>query len=382
MDDEKLIEILLYKGEGATLDYKEQQYPHDGATPEAKGELLKDILAFANAWRQENAYILIGVSDSGDLVGLDKDLDDSRLQQFINGKTNRPVHFSYRSLIYKKTRLGLYTIEAQERPIYAKQSYGKVLVDTVYVRRGSSTTIAKPDEVAKMGAAFIETQVHSPKLSLKFIDGNGTAIEKLSFEYDNLSIEDQENLPDLKEKPAPYNPLNPFEFNLNRTLSRVNRDYYRELAAWVQESKGTTGFRLQLTNTGTSFAADVKIYLSAPTIENLQLINEDDIKPKPRQRLLPLEFSRHNLLTPNSTQNSAYISEEEYLTTAIFSFKKIQSGETLSTDYIYLSRPPQSLKTLNIKILSDQLREPLRLELPVAIIENKTSITLRDLENM
>ena len=121
MDDEQLIDILLYTGEGASLDYKVQQYPHDGATPEAKGELLKDILAFANAWRQENAYILIGVSDSRELIGLDKDLDDSRLQQFINGKTNRPIHFSYRSITYKKVKLGLYTIEVQERPIYARQ---------------------------------------------------------------------------------------------------------------------------------------------------------------------------------------------------------------------------------------------------------------------
>ena len=106
MDDETLIETLLYRGEGAALDYKLQQYPHDGATPEQKGELLKDILAFVNAWRSEPAYILIGVSNTLEVVGLDKDLDDSRLQQFINGKTNIPVHFSYRSVRHKGLTLG------------------------------------------------------------------------------------------------------------------------------------------------------------------------------------------------------------------------------------------------------------------------------------
>lgn len=382
MDDEQLIDILLYTGEGASLDYKVQQYPHDGATPEAKGELLKDILAFANAWRQENAYILIGVSDSRELIGLDKDLDDSRLQQFINGKTNRPIHFSYRSITYKKVKLGLYTIEVQERPIYARQGYGKVSADTVYVRRGSSTDTAKPDEIAKMGAKFIESQARIPKLSLKILRDDDNTIEQLSFEYNNLSIENQINLPDLKEKPQSYNPLHPLEFNFISALSRLNRDYYRELAEWAQESNGTTSFRLQLTNTGTSFAADVKIYLSVPATEDLKLINEDDIKPKPKRRLMPSEFSYNNLFTSNSTQSSAYISEEKDFITAIFSFKKIQSGETLTTDYICLSRPPQSLTSLNIKILSDQLMEPLSLTIPVTIIENKVAITFQDLENM
>ena len=382
MDDEQLIDILLYTGEGVSLDYKVQQYPHDGATPEAKGELLKDILAFANAWRQENAYILIGVSDSRELIGLDKDLDDSRLQQFINGKTNRPIHFSYRSITYKNVKLGLYTIEVQERPIYARQGYGKVSADTVYVRRGSSTDTAKPDEIAKMGAKFIESQARIPKLSLKILRDDDNPIEQLSFEYNNLSIENQNNLPDLTEKPAAYNPLNPLGFNFNSALSRPNRHYYRELAEWAQESNGTTSFRLQLTNTGTSFAADVRIYLSVPATEDLKLINEDDVKPKPKRRLIPLEFSYYNPLTSNSTQSGAYISEEKDLITAIFSFKKIQSGETLLTDYICLSKPPQSLTSLNIKILSDQLMEPISLTIPVTIIENKVAITFQDLENM
>ena len=233
-----------------------------------------------------------------------------------------------------------------------------------------------------MGAKFIESQARIPKLGLKILRDDDNTIEQLSFEYNNLSIENQRNLPDLKEKPQSYNPLHPLEFNFISALSRLNRDYYRELAEWAQESNGTTSFRLQLTNTGTSFAADVKIYLSAPATEDLKLINEDDIKPKPKRRLMPSEFSYNNLFTSNSTQSSAYISEEKDFITAIFSFKKIQSGETLTTDYICLSRPPQSLTSLNIKILSDQLMEPLSLTIPVTIIENKVAITFQDLENM
>ena len=44
-----LMEELLNEDESATLDFKRDQYPFDNATDEQKGELLKDILAFANA---------------------------------------------------------------------------------------------------------------------------------------------------------------------------------------------------------------------------------------------------------------------------------------------------------------------------------------------
>ena len=64
---------------------------------ETKSELLKDILAFANAARQITAHILIGVEEDamgwGKVVGVTKHLDDAKLQQFVNGKTNRPVEF-------------------------------------------------------------------------------------------------------------------------------------------------------------------------------------------------------------------------------------------------------------------------------------------------
>jgi predicted HTH transcriptional regulator len=57
------MEELLNEDESSTLDFKRDQYPFDGATDEQKGELLKDILAFANAWRRTDAYILVGVKD-------------------------------------------------------------------------------------------------------------------------------------------------------------------------------------------------------------------------------------------------------------------------------------------------------------------------------
>lgn len=41
----------------------------------------------------------------------------------------------------------------QQRPFYLTRDFGKLKKETVYLRRGSSTDFAKPDEIAQMGAS-------------------------------------------------------------------------------------------------------------------------------------------------------------------------------------------------------------------------------------
>ena len=94
--DPSHLEELLNESESSSLDFKRDQYPFENATDDQKSELLKDILAFANAWRRSDAYILIGVEDikpgRSRPVGLSKHLDDADLQQFVNAKTNRKTY--------------------------------------------------------------------------------------------------------------------------------------------------------------------------------------------------------------------------------------------------------------------------------------------------
>ena len=93
------IQQLCMEGESNHLDYKRDQYQFIGVSDPEKTELLKDILAMANAFRQQTAYILIGVEQqpdgSGKIIGISSNdfIDDAKLQQFINGKTNRVVNF-------------------------------------------------------------------------------------------------------------------------------------------------------------------------------------------------------------------------------------------------------------------------------------------------
>ncbi len=78
-----LIDALLFEAEGAELDFKREQYRFEGADDRTKSELLKDILAFANAWRRSDAYILIGIQEikgsESTVVGIPEHIDDARL---------------------------------------------------------------------------------------------------------------------------------------------------------------------------------------------------------------------------------------------------------------------------------------------------------------
>jgi predicted HTH transcriptional regulator len=92
--DSNLLTILLNENESTSLDFKRDQYPFVGATDDEKSELLKDILAFTNAWRHADAYILIGVDEKQDnsVVGVSAHFDDASLQQFVNSKTQRKTN--------------------------------------------------------------------------------------------------------------------------------------------------------------------------------------------------------------------------------------------------------------------------------------------------
>lgn len=157
--DAALMEALLNEAESTALDFKRDQYPFESASDEQKGELLKDILAFANSWRRTDAFILIGVDEVNGgrsiVVGISASMDDAKIQQFVNSKTNRPIVFSYETFLFEGAKVGLIRIPLQDRPIYLKKDFGKLNKDVVYIRRGSSTDTASPDEIAKMGTLKI-----------------------------------------------------------------------------------------------------------------------------------------------------------------------------------------------------------------------------------
>lgn len=169
------IELLLYQNEGTSIDFKVQQYPFEGATDEQKSELLKDILAFTNAWRREEAFILIGVKTEvgakHTVIGCDKHFDDAQLQQFVNSKIDKKkITLSYEVYSFESKKIGIIRIPKQERPIYVNKDFGKVKKEVVYYRLGSSTAIARPEDIYKMGKDDFNIIESVPVLDLQFAE--------------------------------------------------------------------------------------------------------------------------------------------------------------------------------------------------------------------
>lgn len=170
---QEILDTLLYKNESEQLDFKRDQYLFEKASDDDKGELVKDIVAFANAWKTSEAHILIGVEEvkgaRANVVGVSHHIDDAKIQQLVNSKTNTPVKFSYLAVEIDGKPVGILQIEKeQDRPVFLAKDSGKLKKGVVYIRRGSSTDEARPDEIASMGAARVQHAIALPDLELAF----------------------------------------------------------------------------------------------------------------------------------------------------------------------------------------------------------------------
>jgi Putative DNA-binding domain len=260
--DLQLLESLLHQEESEALDVKRDQYPFSGATDDQKAEILKDLLAFANAWRQTDAYILIGVEEvrGGRSIvrGIDpKDhLLNRNLQQFVHAKTNRPVDFGYAPVAFEGVQIGVLTIPLQQRPVYLIKPYGKLAADTVYIRRRDTTGIAAPEEIARMGSTAVLERAQ-PVLEMEFADlrtrkGFGTTIR---LESRVVQVPDGQSIPLCGPEPRNF-----YGIQLDAPDFR-NREYYRELAAYVRDRSLICPVGIAITNRSRTVAEEVSVSL-------------------------------------------------------------------------------------------------------------------------
>ena len=122
--DPNTLENLLNEDESNYIDFKQAQYRFAGASDEDKSEILKDILAFANAWRRTDAYILIGVKEvkggCSQVIGITDHFDDAALQQFVNSKVQKPIQFSYIAFEFEEKQVGIIEDSSSRKTILFK----------------------------------------------------------------------------------------------------------------------------------------------------------------------------------------------------------------------------------------------------------------------
>ncbi len=255
---------LLWQSESETLDFKRDQYPFDEATDEQRSELLKDILAFANSWRTTPARILIGIEEvkHGRSIPVGtQHLTNRTLQTFVNSKLNRPVTFSYEASELEGKSIGALEIGLQDRPVFLVKKFGRLEANTVYIRRGDTTTVADPDEIAQMGAKREQAQNH-PILAFSL----GDVEKRLRFE-DAQRIETMcYRIPSRKAIPH-YGVNNAIGMSLNNE----NENYYLDAALYLRDVPHLQAYAVVIANESRTTAQQVvvRIRFSDPELDVL-----------------------------------------------------------------------------------------------------------------
>lgn len=191
--NKKLFEEILLKGEGNLVDFKVVGYfSDDSASKKDKDvDFIKDIISFANTVRQENAYIIIGVKDNGEKIGISESelVDSAVFQAKIKDKVNPVPKFScYPFFDDDGLRYQIIEIPVSwySGPCLPTISYGNTIEKgQVYLRRLSSNEKATPDEIA----ILYDWLKSLPKRTYFNSETNKRSRERTGFSFDEVTIQ-------------------------------------------------------------------------------------------------------------------------------------------------------------------------------------------------
>lgn len=276
-----LLNMLRYKSEGPDIDFKSAQYRFNGGSEIDKAEMLKDILAIANSWRDGPGYILLGFKDNrprpAEVVGIQESIDDSRIQQFVNSKVKPKLTFSYEEHLHEGMTVGVITIPKQPRPFYITNAYGKLKSNVVYVRRGSSTDEAEPPEATAM--ANNDDGRKDLKLDLSVLTPQNEALPS-SFAHTYLRF--TEKFPDYVKA---REPSGSFGMHLHSALERDNRDFWREYAEYIRVDEALVEMQFVLVNRSGIQLSNAKLEVTVEALDSqsFYMAAESDLPEEPEQ---------------------------------------------------------------------------------------------------
>ncbi|MDG2414582.1 MAG: ATP-binding protein [Flavobacteriaceae bacterium] len=130
--------LLSHNGENSFYDKKSMI---NIGTKEGKAKFLKHVCALANSNPKNRSFIVIGVSDTDNLiVGVDF-FDDSKIQNLVNAYLNNAPIISYENIHFPDLEaakvIGLVTISSSGNICSLKKNIWKYYLGTVFIREGS-----------------------------------------------------------------------------------------------------------------------------------------------------------------------------------------------------------------------------------------------------
>jgi hypothetical protein len=366
---------LLNMTESEIFDFKSRQYNFYGATDDEKAELLKDILAFANAWKTGDAFIVIGISETDGrkdkAIGIATSLHDNDIQQFVNSKTNRAVRFLVYSDMAEGLQINVVQIARdQQRPIFISKPFGKLKPGDVYIRSGSSTTVASPDQIADMAKADLRTNESQTSLDLEWASptehirlGKETSITCVRL-VDSESFEEAANAISSQ-----------YATSLGAGLSLNNGPSSEKIIQFLRSRAAVAPLKIWVKNLGLRNASSIKVKIHFPKDGGISVIGQNDLPEKPRGAF-DLAFSVHPLSFDTSVRESAQGWDLE------IDAKTVQpQDEFWSSDQFYLSSEHDRVMQITARIFADDLSKPIDIPLQVKANVTEREIAAEDLDS-
>ena len=146
-------EKIEFEGEHTGLDFKATQYRKD-----ATHELLKDVIAMANAFIEGDRFIITGVKKYPDgkftvnPIPQGEFQDSATYQQLVLNNIEPDLHIDYQPHLYKGNQLvGVFTIPAgSDKPYMMKKQNGTRKPGESFVRKGSVITLLMRKDIDRI----------------------------------------------------------------------------------------------------------------------------------------------------------------------------------------------------------------------------------------
>ena len=365
--DRETLERLLYMEEGPSLDFKKEQYRFSNASDEDKSELLKDLLAFTNSNRDRTAYILVGVEEvkggRSKVVGVETHLEDASLHQFVHSKTNRRVEFGYSAHPIDGKSIGVISIPIQARPAYVRKElkkFGKVEAEVVYIRHGSSTDKASPDEIAAMGRG------NPPKLQVEWGDATRGVVYLFDYVHRSTFLRGPEQHRTWDDGSAQYDfeglaqelGVDPAVYDASRFNTVINRAMRKPLGLRFYNS-GPVGENVGFTGT---LEAGLAAGFEPGTSSNNSLSSLQGWSQSPDRREIKVGKSGDGI---QISVEVGHIRPGDYVWAGLgATFWTKETGKLM----------------WKVRFVADNLPEPIEYELPLRVEYEKRYIEAKDLE--
>ena len=134
----ELIDLIHYENEKTGLDFKAVIYKADKFD-----DLLKDIMAMANASLEEDRYIVVGVKHHPNservFLGVEEFIDDATYYQLVHSNIEPDIHFEYLHVEVADKKVGVFRIfNCDNQPYLMKKDTKNLRRGDGFIRKGTS----------------------------------------------------------------------------------------------------------------------------------------------------------------------------------------------------------------------------------------------------